>query len=138
MVAIKEFPKPANITNLRSFLGLAQQFSKYTSQLSKEIEPFRDLLSEKNEWLWLPENDIAFGKVKDLLCSPLVLSCYDLKKETLLRVDASKLHGIGVVVYQKQSDGEWRPIDCASRLLSQAERNYWPIELEMLAVSWGY
>ena len=50
--------------------------------------------------------------------------------------DGSKLNGISVVVYQKH-ENECRPVDCASRFLSSAENNYYPIEIEMLAVIWG-
>ena len=31
----------------------------------------------------------------------------------------------------------WRPLDCASRFLTPTEKNYYPIEIEMLAVTWG-
>ena len=53
----------------------------------------------------------------------------------MVRTDGSKLNGISIVVYQKQEDGEWKMVDCASRFLSGAEKNYYKIEVEMLAVS---
>ena len=40
------------------------------------------------------------------------------------------------ILYQLHK-GEWKPVDCASRYLLLAEKNYATIELEMLAVSWG-
>jgi len=46
------------------------------------------------------------------------------------------LNGISVVVYQYDQD-EWKPIECVSRFLTDTEKNYCPIELEMLAASWG-
>ena len=55
----------------------------------------------------------------------------------MVRTDGSKLNGIGVAVYQKQDDGKWRIIDCASRFLTDTEKRYYPIEIEMLAVMWG-
>ena len=79
---------------------------------------------------------MAFNKVKQVLSNSPVLSLYDVNKPTRLRTDGSKLNGIGVVVYQKH-ENEWRPVDCASRFLSSAEKSYYPIEIEILAVTWG-
>ena len=46
--AINDFPKPTNITELRSFLGLANQLGNFTKELSSLTQPFRDLLKTKN------------------------------------------------------------------------------------------
>ena len=48
----------------------------------------------------------------------------------------SLLHGISVIISQLH-DQTWKIVDCASRFLTPTERNYYPVELEMLAVTWG-
>lgn len=53
-----------------------------------------------------------------------------------MRTDGSNLNGISAILYQKNNE-KWVPISCASRFLSVHEKNYHPIEIEMLAVSWG-
>ena len=47
-----------------------------------------------------------------------------------------KSMGISAILYQKHDQG-WFPVFCASRFLSDYEKNYHPVETEMLAVSWG-
>ena len=42
-----------------------------------------------------------------------------------------------MVLYQEQEDGTCRLVDCASRFLTDTEKHYYPIEIEMLAVTWG-
>ena len=59
-----------------------------------------------------------------------------MRKPTRLRTDGSKLNGISVVL-QQETNKIWRTVACKSRFLKLAEKNYWPIELEMLAVTWG-
>ena len=137
MEAVTKFPVPQNVTQLKSFLGMAQQLSRFAPELAAVSEPLRDLLSKKNVWRWEESHSLTFNKVKELLSQPACLAPYDVKKETLIRTDGSKLNGISVVLYQKQEDGSWRVVDCASRFLQDAEKNYYPIEIEMLGVMWG-
>ena len=50
--AIRKFLEPKNITDLSSFMGLANQLGEYSSNISKEMEPLRALLSKKNIFKW--------------------------------------------------------------------------------------
>ena len=135
--AILDYPISKSITELRRFLGMANQLSKYSTELATAAEPLRDLLSAKNDWKWTEVHTSAINKVKEVLSSPLVLAHFDIKKPTMLRSDGSKLNGISVVLKQQQENGDWKPVACASRFLSDAEKNYHPIEVEMLAITWG-
>ena len=134
--ALTKFRPPENITELRRFMGMAQQLSKFSPSLAQAAQPLRDLLSTKNSWLWTPNHQLAFDEIKSVLASPPILAHYDTGKLTKLRTDGSKLNGISVILYQEH-ENEWKPVDCASRFLRPAEKNYHPVELEMLAVVWG-
>ena len=68
--------------------------------------------------------------------SPKNLKLYDVNRPTKLRVDGSRLHGISAILYQQHQE-KWYPVTCASRYLKTSEKNYYPIENEMLAVTWG-
>ena len=155
--AILKFKRPDNITKLRRFLGMAQQMSEFSKNLVESAAPLRDLLSNKNYWTWSEIHESSFNNIKHQLSTPPILdlffindNLYDVHlygytiewfdsnyMKTKIRVDGSKLNGISVILYQKQSDGEWTPVTCASRFLSKAERNYHNIEIEMLAIAWG-
>ena len=45
--AIKDFPKPTNVTDVRSFLGLSNQFTDYLPDLKHNLEPIKGLLLKK-------------------------------------------------------------------------------------------
>ena len=115
---------------------MAQQLSKFSPSLAQAAEPLRDLLSTKNSWLWTPNHQQAFDGFKRVLASPPVLAHHDTRKLTKLRTDGTKPNGISVILYQK-NENEWKTVDCASRFLRPAEKIYHPVELEMLAVTWG-
>ena len=59
-----------------------------------------------------------------------------MNKPTKLRTDGSFLNDIAAVLYE-QHDNLWRPVELDSRYLSDAEKSYYNIEIEMLAVMWG-
>ena len=42
--AVKEFPKPLNKEEIKSFLGLAEYMSKYVSNFADRVHPLRSLL----------------------------------------------------------------------------------------------
>ena len=136
MEAITEFPMPTNIKQLRRFMGMANQMAKFNPNLAEASAPLRDLLSTKNHWVWTSEHDKAFTAVKEVINSPLTLKLYDVHRPTKLRVDGSKINGISAILYQKH-DEHWHPITCGSRYLTPTEKDYYPIENEKLAVTWG-
>ena len=103
IAAIKDFPKPKNITDIRSWFGLVNQCSHY-NQLSKCMLPFRHLLSLKFKFEWTNELDEAFEKSKELIIEAIKegVAIFDPKRATCLRTDWSK-SGIGFYLGQKHA-----------------------------------
>ena len=134
--AIQNFPAPTNITELRSFMGLANQLGGFSSQLSKAAEPFRDLMKPKNAFLWTPAHNAAFEETKEVLCSPPVLAPFDPRLPTTLQTDASRLKRLGFALLQKHGD-TWKITQAGSRFTTDTELRYAMVELELLAVVWA-
>ena len=134
--AIADFPKPANISDLRSFMGLVGQLSEFSPWIYDAAEPLRDLLKPKNEWRWTAQHDDAFTAVKKALTSPPVLAYFSPELPTMLQTDASRRHGLGYALLQQHGE-DWRLVQCGSRFISDTESRYSVIELELLAVVWA-
>ena len=66
------------------------------------------------------------------------LSFFDVSstRDTAVSVDASPV-GLGAVLWQRGDSSEWKPISCASRLLTSTETRYSQLEREMLAIVFG-
>ena len=64
------------------------------------------------------------------------LSHFKRNQEIRIICDASK-QGLGAVLQQSQSNGEWKPICFASRSLTNFEAKYSINELEFLAIVWA-
>lgn len=135
--AIRDFPTPANLTDLRSFMGLVNQFAEFTPDIAAAAQPLRPLLSPKRTFTWTADHDEAFNHVKMVLLQPPVLAHFDPALPVILQTDASRLHGIGYALLQDHGQGRTRLIQCGSRFLTDAETRYATIELELLAVVWA-
>ena len=72
-IAIASFPSPKNITNLRSFLGLANQLAFFLPDFSHLMWEMRKLLSTKNAFLWLYIHKSEFTKLKKILTGVCIL-----------------------------------------------------------------
>ena len=134
--ALRSFPRPENITDLRSFFGLANQTCNFSDSIAEIMDPLKPLLKKGNAFLWLPEHESAFEKARKMLSNSKTLAFYEPKRQTRLQVDASRLKGLGFVLKQFHN-GTWKTVQAGSRFLSEAETRYAMIELELLAIVWA-
>ncbi|XP_045105165.1 uncharacterized protein LOC123500536 [Portunus trituberculatus] len=83
--AITEFATPATLTDLRSFMGLVNQLASFSPDLAATAAPLRPLLSPKKSFVWTPDHEQAFQRVKMALASPPVLAAFDPLSRRLCR-----------------------------------------------------
>ena len=124
-----------SVSEVRRFLGMANQLSKFVPKLADLIKPLRDLLSKRNHWAWGEPQQKSFTQVQDALTNSPVLASFDPNLETIVSADAS--FGLGAVLLQKQKSGEIRPVAYISRAMTPTERRYAKIEKESLALTWA-
>lgn len=76
---------------------------------------FIDSLKGRNtKWTWTNEMETEFGSLKNVLRNLGKLKIADYDKEFLLKTDASNI-GMGEVLLQENSKGEWVPVQWASK-----------------------
>ncbi|XP_068201698.1 uncharacterized protein [Palaemon carinicauda] len=75
--AISEFPKPANLTDLRSFMGFTNQLTDFSPDLPAAADPLRLLMSPMRSFTWTADHDAAFASDKKALSQPPVLAHFD-------------------------------------------------------------
>ena len=62
--AIKEWKRPSTITELRSFLGLANFYRRFIKDYAKIAAPLTDLLKGDSKLKWSDSSQEAFEKLK--------------------------------------------------------------------------
>ena len=118
---IRLAPAPANVTELKSYLGMLQYYNHHLPNLSTVTEPLHILMRKGSEWRWDDEQQKAFDLTKSMLCEAPLLAHFDPKKPTVLYCDASP-YGLGAVLAHRMVDGSEKPVCYISRTLSLAEK----------------
>ena len=111
--AIREFPTPQNLTELRRFLGMTSYYRCFISGFSDIAGPLHRLTHKGARFDWDKNCQNAFEQLKEQLLSAPVLAFPDLNGDYILYTDASDV-GIVAVLTQKDESGEERVVSFAS------------------------
>ena len=104
--------------------------SKFLPRLSELADLIRELSKDKVPFNWGPEHQAAFQQMKkEISCAPM-LAYYNSKKQTMLQTDAS-IKGLDACLLQEE-----KPVYFASKALTEAQKGYVVIDIELLAVAW--
>ena len=114
--AVISAPKPENVTQLRSFLGLIKYYSHFIPNLANLLHPLYQLLKQNAKFIWTESSQKAFQNVKEIITSDIVLTHYDQDLPVKLVCDSSS-YGLGAMISHVMRNGEERPIAFASRTL---------------------
>ena len=131
--AIRDAPQPQNVTQLKSYLGLLNYYSRFLPSISTTLQPLYMLLQKSQPWIWNKPQQEAFESSKEKLLASDCLTHYDLQKPIRLKCDASP-EGIGACLTHRMPDGSEQPIAFTSRTLSAAEKGYAQLEKEALGL----
>lgn len=132
--AVKRFPVPTNVHELRQFLGLASYFRRFVKGFGEIARPLTQLLKKEVSWQWTPDQLNSFTELKSRLIERPLLALYNPNLETELHTDASSL-GLGGILLQWQSSPRvLKPVAYFSRQTTPEEKYLHSYELETLAV----
>ena len=71
--AIRNFPPPTSVTEVRSFLGLANQLGGFIENMAALSEPLRGLLRKGFLFKWTSDHQTAFERLRKKLASPALV-----------------------------------------------------------------
>jgi hypothetical protein len=134
---LRAFPIKMNQTDVRSFMGLANQMTNFSTEIAEVMFQFKDLLKKEMSFIWTDVHQKAFEKAREKLSDSKWLTYFDVKWKTCLQTDVSHLRGLGFILKQEVKPGDWKVVQAGSRFLSEAETRYAKMELEMLAIVWA-
>ena len=142
--AIRHFPTPKSITDIRSWFGLINQVA-YAFAATQRMLPFRELLKPGATFHWDENLNTLFEKSKTIITTEINegVRIFDKSRPTCLATDWSK-DGIGFWLLQKHCECTstepfccrtgWKISLVGSRFTHAAESRYAPVEGEALAV----
>ena len=62
--AIREAPRPQNVSELRAFLGILNYYHRFLPNLSMQLAPLHVLLQKRTKWQWGTAQEKAFQTAK--------------------------------------------------------------------------
>jgi hypothetical protein len=126
--SIMEWPTPKDVSDIRSFMGLAGYYRRFIKGFSKIGCPITALQKKGAKFTWTQECEERFQSLKHLLTHAPVLKIVDPENDFLVCTDACK-EGLGGVLMQEGS------VVCyESRKLNEHEANYVTHDLELAAI----
>jgi hypothetical protein len=127
---IYDWPAPTTLTELRSFLGLANFYQRFVFIFSHIAWALSHVTKGggKEKFVWGKEQQQTFDDLKHRLCSTLVLSLLDLQQSFEIEIDAYD-YAIGAVLTQ-----HGHPVAYHSEILSDTVRKYPTYDKEMYSI----
>jgi hypothetical protein len=122
-----QWPTPANVTELKGFLGLTGYYRKFVQGYGMLARPLTNLLKKK-QFYWDAAAQGALDTLKKAMTSTPILAMPDFNKQFIVETDASDV-GLGVVLMQGD-----RPIAFPSKPLGQSNKFLSIYEKEFLAL----
>ncbi|GJY48701.1 reverse transcriptase domain-containing protein [Tanacetum coccineum] len=73
--SVKNWPVPKSPTEVRQFMGLAGYYRRFIEGFSLIAKPLTKLTQKNKKFEWGADEDEAFQKLKQDLCTALILAC---------------------------------------------------------------
>lgn len=130
--AIRDWPTPQTVDDVRSFLGMVGYYRKFVRNFSDIAGPLTHLLKQGVRFQWTAELDKSFRALIHAITSAPTLILPDPNLPYVVTADACG-YGVGACLMQDQGKG-LQPIAFLSKKLSDAELKYPNHERELLAL----
>jgi hypothetical protein len=98
--SVTKWEQPLNVTDVRSFLGMAGYYHRSIENFSKIAKPMTELLKNNTKFEWSEACERSFQELKRRLTTTPVLTLPDIRKDFVVYCDASR-QGLGCVLMQE-------------------------------------
>ena len=120
--AILDWPTPRTVTDVRSFLGLANYYRRFVQRYAQVAAPLTDLTKKDHPFKWDELQESAFNRLKAALTTAPVLKIHDPMLPNVVYTDASD-DAFGAVLMQDFGSG-LQPVAFMSHKFTGAQINY--------------
>ena len=88
--AVKDWPIPRTVTEIKSFFGLAGYYRRFVQDFSKIAAPLTKLTRKGEKYIWTEECTVAFEQLKERLITAPILKTPSGTGGMIIYSDASR------------------------------------------------
>ena len=132
--AILDWPVPTTVTQVRSFLGLANFYRRFIRNFAHMALPLNELTRKGQIFVWLPRHQEAFESLKLALSTAPVLATPNFNLPFEIYTDASDFAAGAVLCQRHEGENHPRPVAFLSHTFKPAELNYSTYDKEFLSI----
>ncbi|SLM36754.1 reverse partial [Lasallia pustulata] len=162
IAALRNLKFPATLNALEIYLGMTGWLRQFVAYYAQIVEPLQHRKTEllrlcpskggQGQKMYTRKTTLtptetekeAFEFLQKSFNEPTFLTFFDRQRQLYIDINGSKQWGFGIMVYHVKGDPggndfprkSIQPVMFLSKLLNDAERNYWPTELEVAALVW--
>jgi hypothetical protein len=119
VIAMREWPSPRSVFEVRSFHGLVSFYSKFIENFNNICAPILETIKKEHRYFnWIEEVEKGFRVLKETIIEKPILVLPYFKKTFQVKCDASGV-SIGVVLSQDN-----KPISYFSEKMNDVKKKY--------------
>src|SRR6266481_6429315 len=122
--AISKWPTPSNVKQVQSFIGFANFYCCFIINFLETATPLTWLTRKDVKFLWGPEHQAAFEKLKVAFTQAPDLAHFDPANPIVVETNASDYAIAAIISQISPKDGDLHPIAFFSKGMKLAELNY--------------
>jgi RNase H-like domain found in reverse transcriptase len=130
---IRDWPTPATVKQVRSFLGFGNFYQKFISHYSDLAQPLNYLMKKDKKFEWTMECQNAFDTLKKQFMEEPVLLIPNQSKPFQIKSDTLKV-ATGAILTQLDFNGDQHPVAFMLKNFSETEREYEIYDQELLGI----
>jgi hypothetical protein len=100
LMAVANYPTPANVTDVCAFLGLTGYYQYFMQGYLQITQPLLDLTKKAEAWHWDEVQEKVFMDLKTCMCKAPILMQLDFNCKFYVQTDTSG-YGMGAVLSQE-------------------------------------
>ena len=133
VTAVRSLAPPADVRELRMFIGKVLFFQDMIPNLHRVAAPLYELEKKNVAFVWTDVHNVAFETLKNAITDEIVLGNPTDPGQLVLRTDASTV-GIGGVLLLRTPDHADKPICFFSHKFNDTQRRWSTFDQEMFAI----
>ncbi len=135
MTLVRNWRTPRDYLDVQRFLGLINYLAQWMPNVAAYTTPLSGMCANNRPFIWRQIHQSCFDTIKALACKAPILKPVDFSQpEPVWIVADASVAGCGAYYGQGNEWHTIRPAGFMSRKWTNAQRNYYPFELEALAV----